>query len=102
MKEKKHTYDKNLHHMCHEHLDLEVEVITVNGEFSGKLVDIGKDAIILESSRMRPQPMRIFIRIETIVAIYRIDLPVPHGPFDFGFGGPNFNQHTGSSETTEE
>lgn len=99
MKDKKSTREPNIHHMCHEHLEYEVEVITVNGEFSGKLVEIGKDAIILESTRMRQQPMRIFIRIETIVAIYRIETMVPRGPFDWGFTGPAFNQQQSPGES---
>lgn len=81
MKEK----EKNFYHNGQELLENEVEVITSQGNFSGKLLELGKDVIIIES-RIGQRPTRLIIRLDEVVAIYRVD-PFPRGPFDF-FGGP--------------
>jgi stringent starvation protein B len=77
--------DKIFHHVAHEHINNEVEITTLQGNFTGRIEEIGKDFIILHS-RGRGFPMNIAIRIEAIVAIFRIEA-MPRGPFGFNLGG---------------
>ncbi len=99
MREKNYVRETTFNQLSHDLLDKEVEVITLQGDFRGRLLDVGRDVIVLET-RMRPRPLRLNIRIEAIVAIYRAEAPaMPRGPFDFHFGEPNFeaqqNESTG-------
>jgi len=75
----------NFHQIAHELLKKEVEVITLQGDFVGRLLEVGRDVIVLES-RGRVRPRVLAIRIETIVAIFRVENMVPRGPFGFGPG----------------
>jgi len=82
--------DKIFDHVAHEHLNKEVEIITVQGNFAGRIEEIGKDFLILHS-RSRGFPINIAIRIEAIVAIFRVE-QIPRGPFGFNPGMEN-EQH---------
>jgi hypothetical protein len=75
----------NFHQIAHELLKKEVEVITLQGEFVGRLLDVGRDVIVIES-RGRVRPRVLAIRIETIVAIFRVENIIPRGPFGFNQG----------------
>jgi len=75
----------NFHQIAHELLKKEVEVVTLQGNFVGRLLDVGRDVIVLES-RGRVRPRVLAIRIETIVAIFRVENLGPRGPFGFGPG----------------
>ncbi|WP_180960164.1 hypothetical protein [Neobacillus cucumis] len=70
------------HQIAHELLKKEVEVVTLQGNFVGRLLEVGRDVIVLESrGRMRERVLAI--RIETIVAIFRVENFAPRGPFGF-------------------
>lgn len=71
----------DFYQITQENLNKEVEVITLNGNFNGRLHEVGKDVIILHS-RGRTGSRRLVIRIETIVAIFRVEF-VQRGPFGF-------------------
>jgi hypothetical protein len=73
--------DLNFHQIAHDLVNKEVEVITLNGNFNGRLHETGKDVIILHT-RGRAGNLRLVIRIEAIVAIFRVE-PAPRGPFGF-------------------
>jgi small nuclear ribonucleoprotein (snRNP)-like protein len=82
--------------VCHEHLNKEVEVVTTEGTYTGTLVHVESDAIILQTM-MRGRTVRMAIRIAFIVTIFEV-VPEPRGPFWFGFP-PNPNeQHHESSD----
>lgn len=90
MREKNYVRETTFNQLSHDLLEKEVEVITLQGDFTGRLLDVGKDVIVLET-RMRQRPLRVNIRIEAIVAIYRSETPImPRSPFDFHFGETNF------------
>jgi hypothetical protein len=76
--------EKVFHHVAHEHLSKEVEIITVQGTFNGRIEEIGGDFLILHT-RGRGFPLNIAIRIEAIVAIFRVE-HFPRGPFGFNPG----------------
>jgi hypothetical protein len=71
----------SFHQLAHDLLRKEVEVVTLQGTFSGRLDEVGKDIIVLET-RGRGRSMAVAIRIETIVAIFRVE-QMPRGPFGF-------------------
>ena len=75
----------NFHQIAHELLKKEVEVVTLQGDFTGRLLEVGRDVIVLES-RGRGRNRVLAIRIETIVAIFRVENFIPRGPFGFGPG----------------
>jgi len=75
----------NFHHIAHELLKKEVEVVTLQGNFVGRLLEVGIDVLVIES-RGRIQNRLLGIRIETIVAIFRVENRIPRGPFGFGPG----------------
>ncbi|MBM7652879.1 hypothetical protein [Neobacillus cucumis] len=75
----------NFHHVAHELLKKEVEVVTLQGDFTGRLLEVGHDIIVIES-RGRVRPRVLAIRIETIVAIFRVENIIPRGPFGFNQG----------------
>lgn len=95
MTEKMH--ERTFHQIAHQLLKKEVEVITVQGNFNGRLIEVGKDIIIVES-RGRIRHVLLTIRIETIVAIFRSE-PMPRGPFGFNPGddGREHEEHESSS-----
>jgi len=71
----------NFHQIAHELLKKEVEIVTLQGNFTGRLLEVGKDVLVLES-RGRIRPRLLAVRIEVIVAISRIE-HMPRGPFGF-------------------
>jgi len=71
----------------------EIEVITLNGNFNGRLHEVGNDVIFLHG-RGRTGAMNLVIRIETIVAIYKVEF-VQRGPFGFMPGEESLD-HDGS------
>jgi hypothetical protein len=73
----------SFHQIAHELLKKEVEVVTLQGNFTGRLLEVGRDVIVLES-RGRGRERILGIRIETIVAIFRVENFIPRGPFGFG------------------
>ncbi|MGG1401572.1 hypothetical protein ABE288_27700 [Bacillus salipaludis] len=73
--------DLNFHQIAHELFKKEVEVVTLQGSFNGRLKTVGSDVVILHS-RGRGVPMDLAIRIEAIVAIFRVEM-IPRGPFGF-------------------
>ncbi|MDR4946943.1 hypothetical protein [Neobacillus cucumis] len=75
----------NFHQVAHELLKKEVEVVTLQGNFIGRLLEVGRDIIVIES-RGRVRPRVLAIRIETIVAIFRVENITPRGPFGFNQG----------------
>ena len=58
----------------------EVEVITSEGTYTGTLLSVGGDSIILRR-RIRGRSERLAIRIAQIVAISRFATTPPRGPF---------------------
>lgn len=76
--------EKGFHQIVLEHLEKEVEVITLQGNYSGRLTHAGKDVIVIHS-RGRGFPMNLAIRIDTIVGIYRMEF-APRDPFGFNPG----------------
>ncbi|OIK08615.1 hypothetical protein BIV60_25745 [Bacillus sp. MUM 116] len=74
--------DFNFHQIANELLKKEVEITTLQGSFNGRLKAVGSDVVILHS-RGRGTPIELTIRIETIVAIFRVEMMVPRGPFGF-------------------
>lgn len=92
--------EKTFHVIAQDHLKKEVEVVTVQGTYTGRLLFIGKDFIVLES-RGRMREVEIAIRIEFIVAIFKVE-SFPRGAFGFGpFGGGHEEEHESSSEHHE-
>jgi hypothetical protein len=73
--------ENTFHHFAHEHVNEEVNVITTQGNFEGRLLSVGKDVVLLQT-RMGPRPLRFIIRIQEIVALHRAELG-PRGPFGF-------------------
>lgn len=62
--------EKYFHHLAHQYLNKNVEIITTQGEFNGELLSVHKDIVILRSFlRMRNQ-LEIIIRIDQIVAFF--------------------------------
>ncbi|WP_040209297.1 hypothetical protein [Neobacillus jeddahensis] len=69
------------HQIAHELLKKEVEIVTVQGTFTGRLLEVGKDVLVLES-RGRIRPRLVAVRIDVIVAIFRVE-QFQRGPFGF-------------------
>ncbi|MEO2074066.1 MAG: hypothetical protein ABGX20_01420 [Bacillus sp. (in: firmicutes)] len=81
----------NFHQLAHELIKREVEVVTLQGTFTGRLLEVGSDVIVLET-RGRMRSTIVAIRIETIVALFRVEQHRPRGPF--GFSPEEFeNEH---------
>jgi hypothetical protein len=72
----------NFHQLAQELLKREVEVVTLQGTYTGKLLEVGKDVIVLET-RGRMRSTLVAIRIETIVALFRVENIQRRGPFGF-------------------
>jgi hypothetical protein len=90
----------SFHHIAHELLKKEVEVITLQGNFVGRLLEVGRDVLVLES-RGRGQHRVLGIRIETIVAIFRVENRIQRGPFGFGPGEvEDSSEHVESSSSS--
>ncbi|WP_160718845.1 hypothetical protein [Bacillus sp. USDA818B3_A] len=90
----------DFHEVAHELLKKEVEVVTLQGNFVGRLLEVGRDVIVLET-RGRVSLRVLAIRIETIVAIFRVENLGPRRPFGFGPGegehGPDQDESSSSS-----
>lgn len=82
----------NFHQLAHELLKREVEVVTLQGTFTGRLLEVGKDVIVLET-RGRMRSTLVAIRIETIVALFRVEHMQRRGPF--GFSPDEFEEDHG-------
>lgn len=80
--------DALFHEFALDHLNEEVNVVTTQGNFEGRLLKVGNDVIILTNRAVR-RPVKVLIRIEEIVALYRAEL-APRGPFGFMPPGPEF------------
>lgn len=89
--------ERHFHHKAHEHVEKEIEVITLQGNFTGRLIEVQGDILVLET-RGRMRPVILFIRIETVVAIYQVE-PMPMGPFGFNPGGGEFGPGPGPGPT---
>lgn len=72
----------NFHQLAHELLKREVEVVTLQGTYTGRLLEVGQDVIVLET-RGRMRSTLVAIRIETIVALFRVEHMPRRGPFGF-------------------
>lgn len=88
--------ENTFYYYAHEHVNEEVNVITTQGSFEGRLLSVGKDVILIQN-RMVPRPLKIIIRIEEIVALHRAELG-PRGPFGFM---PRTNELDESGERRE-
>lgn len=88
--------DALFHEFAHDHLNEDVNVVTTQGNFEGKLLKVGSDVIIL-SNRAVSRPTKVLIRIEEIVALYRAEL-APRGPFGFMPYGPEYEEFSESRE----
>lgn len=62
---------QDFHHFAHSLIGQEVEVITTEGTYSGTLLSVGGDSIILRS-RINGRLVRLAIRIALIVALFRL------------------------------
>jgi hypothetical protein len=49
----------------------DVEVITTEGTYVGRLLSVGSDSLVLET-RIRGQVVRMIIRLALIVALFRL------------------------------
>ncbi|MFK9090665.1 hypothetical protein [Bacillus salipaludis] len=88
----------NFHQIAHELLKKEVELVTLQGNFNGRLLEVGKDVLVLES-RGRIRPRLVAIRIEVIVAIFRVE-QMPRGPF--GFNPEELNHEQDQHESSDD
>ncbi|WML31373.1 DUF2642 domain-containing protein [Neobacillus sp. OS1-32] len=93
--------EKTFHQVAGELLHHEVIVITRQGNFEGKLLSVGNDVIVLESRQMGGRPVKLFIRIEEVVAIYRAERRPPMGPFGFMPMGEEFEESSEKHEIHE-
>ncbi|MEH7110051.1 MULTISPECIES: DUF2642 domain-containing protein [Bacillaceae] len=87
--------ENTFHQLAHEHLKEEVNVVTTQGSFEGRLLHVGTDIIVLENRMMRQRPLRLIIRIAEIVVLFRAEL-APRGPF--GFMPQEFEEHHESQD----
>lgn len=70
-----HDFQSFAHHL----LNKEVEVITSDGSYTGTLIEVGSDILILQT-RVQGRLVRLAIRIALIAALFR--LTIGHrGPF---------------------
>lgn len=58
-------------HFANDLVGKEVEVITSEGTYSGTLLSVGSDSIIMETT-IRGRSVRLAIRIALIVALFRL------------------------------
>ncbi|WP_066304934.1 hypothetical protein [Bacillus sp. FJAT-29814] len=84
------------HEFAKEHLKEEVNVVTTHGNFEGRLLKVGTDAIVL-LNRAVHRPVKVLIRKEEIVALYRSEM-APRGPFGFMPPGPEFEDFSESHD----
>ncbi|WP_042355844.1 DUF2642 domain-containing protein [Bacillus rubiinfantis] len=89
--------EKNFHEAASELLHHEVNVLTTQGNFEGKLLSVGTDVLVLENHFLGGHPVKLFIRIEEIVALYRAERR-PAGPFGFMPMDENFEESNQRNE----
>jgi hypothetical protein len=89
---------QNFNQIAHGLVNKEVEVITTDETYTGTLLGVGSDVIILRS-RIRGRLVRIMIRIASIVAIFRFKAYEPRGNF---WGQPFPNEEEESSESRDD
>jgi ABC-type transporter Mla maintaining outer membrane lipid asymmetry permease subunit MlaE len=70
-KGEKRVDKKGFHNQAHRLVGQEVEVITVNGTFTGTLLSVGSNFIIMRT-RIRGRLVRLLIRLALIVALFRL------------------------------
>ncbi|MFZ7944462.1 MULTISPECIES: hypothetical protein [Bacillaceae] len=87
----------NFHQIAHELLKKEVEIVTLQGTFTGRLLEVGRDVLVLES-RGRMRQRLLAVRIDVIVAIFRVE-QMPRGPF--GFTPEEFDQEHDQHESSD-
>lgn len=80
--EKKKTVKTDFLSNAHELIGEEVEVITSEGTYTGTLLSVGSDVIILRT-RIRGRIVRLLIRIALIVALFRFIVTERRNPFGF-------------------
>ncbi|MFC3882355.1 hypothetical protein ACFOU2_01950 [Bacillus songklensis] len=61
----------DFHDMAHRLVGQEVEVITTQGTFTGTLLSVGSNFIIMRT-RIRGRLVRLLIRLALIVALFRL------------------------------
>jgi hypothetical protein len=99
MKMSEKIHERTFHQIAHELLKKDVEVITVQGNFNGRLIEVGRDIIIVES-RGRIRHVNLIIRIDKIVAIF-LSAPMPRGPFGFNPGDDGMEHEEHESSNSE-
>ncbi|WP_203363699.1 DUF2642 domain-containing protein [Bacillus sp. REN10] len=62
---------QDFHRFTQSLVGQEVEVITTEGTYSGTLLSVGSDSIVLQT-RMNGRLVRLAIRIALIVALFRL------------------------------
>lgn len=67
--------------LANHYVNKNVEIITTQRNFHGRLLSVGKDVVVLQEA-MPMRPVEFGIRIDQIVAITREDQR-PRGPFGF-------------------
>ncbi len=88
--------DANFHQIANKLLKKDVEIVTIQGNFNGRLLEVGKDVIVLES-RGRIRLRLLTIRIEAIVAIFRAEF-MPSRPFGFNPEPHEHEEHESSHD----
>ncbi|MFB6468763.1 hypothetical protein ACE38V_18555 [Cytobacillus sp. Hz8] len=91
--------EQNFIDFARDHIHQEVEVVTSDGTFTGTLISVHSDHLVLES-RIRGRETRIAIRIALIVALFRIVFG-RRGPF-FGFNEQEQTEESSSQEHHED
>ena len=80
--EKKKTVKTDFLSNARELISEEVEVITSEGTYTGTLLSVGSDVIILRT-RIRGRIVQLLIRIASIVALFRLIVTERRNPFGF-------------------
>lgn len=62
---------ENFIRQAHRLVGQDVEVVTTEGTYSGTLLSVGSDSLVLET-RIRGRVVRMIIRIALIVALFRL------------------------------
>jgi len=65
--------DLSFQHFTQKYLEEEVTIITKQGTYDGRLLDVGTDVLVIENRR-GPRPLKLIIRIGEIVVIHLSEL----------------------------
>ena len=84
---------------AHKLIGEEVEVITSEGTYTGTLLSVGSDVIILRT-RIRGRIVRLLIRLALIVALFRLIVTERRNPF--GFRTSHHEENTFSHHERDE